>query len=120
MDPNAKLRPQTVLQQMLEEINFQRTKEMRQMLKDGKLYLQHNVYFATPFTKYCVTPFRLQTVASSFCRAPHIGRISLFGIFSFNRRPMPTTQKLMIFCSLCERNTSRARHAISPNTMYVK
>lgn len=37
MDPNAKLRPQTVLQQMLEEINFQRTKEMRQMLKDGKL-----------------------------------------------------------------------------------
>lgn len=31
------LRPQTVLQQLLEEINFQRAKEMRQMLKDGKI-----------------------------------------------------------------------------------
>lgn len=26
----------TALEQLLEEINFQRTKEMRQMLKDGK------------------------------------------------------------------------------------
>lgn len=32
---SALLRPQTVLQQLLEEINFQRAKEMRQMLKDG-------------------------------------------------------------------------------------
>lgn len=32
----AMLRTQTVLQQLLEEINFQRAKEMRQMLKDGK------------------------------------------------------------------------------------
>lgn len=31
------LRPQSALQQLLEEINFQRAKEMRQMLKDGKL-----------------------------------------------------------------------------------
>lgn len=31
----AMLRPQTALQQLLEEINFQRAKEMRQMLKDG-------------------------------------------------------------------------------------
>lgn len=30
------LKSQTVLQQLLEEINFQRTKEMRQLLKDGK------------------------------------------------------------------------------------
>lgn len=30
------LKPQTPLQQLLEEINFQRTKEMRQLLKDGK------------------------------------------------------------------------------------
>ena len=29
--------PQTALQLLLEEINFQRTKEMRQLLKDGKL-----------------------------------------------------------------------------------
>lgn len=29
------LKPQTALQQLLEEINFQRTKEMRQLLKDG-------------------------------------------------------------------------------------
>lgn len=30
------LKSQTVLQQLLEEINFQRTKEMRQLLKDGE------------------------------------------------------------------------------------
>lgn len=29
------LRPPTMLEQLLEEINFQRTKEMRQLLKDG-------------------------------------------------------------------------------------
>lgn len=28
-------RPPTMLEQLLEEINFQRTKELRQMLKDG-------------------------------------------------------------------------------------
>lgn len=32
----ALLRPQTPLQQLLEDINFQRNKEMRQLLKDGK------------------------------------------------------------------------------------
>lgn len=31
------LKPQTALQQLLEEINFQRTKEMRQLLKDGRI-----------------------------------------------------------------------------------
>jgi hypothetical protein len=30
------LKAPTMLEQLLEEINFQRTKEMRQMLKDGK------------------------------------------------------------------------------------
>ena len=30
------LKPPTALQQLMEEINFQRTKEMRQLLKDGK------------------------------------------------------------------------------------
>lgn len=30
------LKSQTVLQQLLEEINFQRAKEMRQLLKDGE------------------------------------------------------------------------------------
>lgn len=30
------LKTPTVLEQLLEEINFQRTKEMRQLLKDGK------------------------------------------------------------------------------------
>lgn len=33
------LKPQTALQQLLEEINFQRAKEMRQVLKDGKPYM---------------------------------------------------------------------------------
>lgn len=38
------LRPQSILQQLLEEINFQRAKEMRQMLKDGKvLYGESNI-----------------------------------------------------------------------------
>lgn len=36
---SALLRPQSALQQLLEEINFQRTKEMRQLLKDGKRFL---------------------------------------------------------------------------------
>lgn len=34
--PSALLRTPTALEQLLEEINFQRTKEMRQLLKDGK------------------------------------------------------------------------------------
>lgn len=29
----------TMLEQLLEEINFQRTKEMRQLMKDGELIL---------------------------------------------------------------------------------
>ena len=33
---NPALKTPTVLEQLLEEINFQRTKEMRQLLKDGK------------------------------------------------------------------------------------
>lgn len=42
------LRQQTVLQQLLEEINFQRAKEMRQMLKDGKFFKEKNInLFAT-------------------------------------------------------------------------
>jgi hypothetical protein len=32
---NPTLKTPTVLEQLLEEINFQRTKEMRQLLKDG-------------------------------------------------------------------------------------
>lgn len=36
------LKTPTVLEQLLEEINFQRTKEMRQLLKDGKLRLRTN------------------------------------------------------------------------------
>lgn len=35
---NSSLKTPTVLEQLLEEINFQRTKEMRQLLKDGKHY----------------------------------------------------------------------------------
>lgn len=34
------LKAPTMLEQLLEEINFQRTKEMRQMLKDGKYSLR--------------------------------------------------------------------------------
>jgi hypothetical protein len=34
------LKQPTMLEQLLEEINFQRTKEMRQLLKDGKWCLQ--------------------------------------------------------------------------------
>lgn len=40
----ALLKPQTPLQQLLEDINFQRNKEMRQLLSDGKyiLYIKVN------------------------------------------------------------------------------
>lgn len=31
------LKDASMLEQLLEEINFQRTKEMRQLMKDGKL-----------------------------------------------------------------------------------
>lgn len=34
---SALLKTPTMLEQLLEEINFQRTKEMRQLLKDGKI-----------------------------------------------------------------------------------
>jgi hypothetical protein len=37
------LKPPTMLEQLLEEINFQRTKEMRQLLKDGKWCLYNEV-----------------------------------------------------------------------------
>lgn len=118
MDPNAKLRPQTVLQQMLEEINFQRTKEMRQMLKDGKTKtLKTNPFSLLPIPKPPISATDLQTAASSCCRAPHIGPICLCGISSSNRRRTPTTPRPTIFSSLCARNTSRARHGISRNTM---
>lgn len=33
---NSVLKTPTALEQLLEEINFQRTKEMRNLLKDGK------------------------------------------------------------------------------------
>lgn len=42
------LKPQTALQQLLEEINFQRTKEMRQLLKDGKYISLPPPYLCLP------------------------------------------------------------------------
>lgn len=33
---NPGLKAPTILEQLLEEINFQRTKEMRQLMKDGR------------------------------------------------------------------------------------
>ncbi|KPJ01075.1 hypothetical protein RR46_05340 [Papilio xuthus] len=33
------LQDATMLEQLLEEINFQRTKEMRQLLKDGEFWI---------------------------------------------------------------------------------
>lgn len=38
------LKAPSALEQLLEEINFQRTKEMRQLLKDGKILLV--IYFS--------------------------------------------------------------------------
>lgn len=38
LGPGSALKSTSVLQQLLEEINFQRTKEMRQLLKDGNLF----------------------------------------------------------------------------------
>ncbi|KAG4068190.1 hypothetical protein HA402_008831 [Bradysia odoriphaga] len=48
------LKSQTVLQQLLEEINFQRTKEMRQLLKDdgGFVVLQGTTYWTDLFVRH--------------------------------------------------------------------
>ncbi|XP_036334136.1 uncharacterized protein LOC118744859 isoform X2 [Rhagoletis pomonella] len=48
------LKPQTPLQQLLEDINFQRTKEMRQLLKDdsGFVVLQGTTYWTDLFVRH--------------------------------------------------------------------
>lgn len=46
------LQTQTVLQLLLEEINFQRTKEMRQMLKDGKFICNGLLFFSNSFLEH--------------------------------------------------------------------
>ncbi|XP_013112735.2 uncharacterized protein LOC106090921 isoform X2 [Stomoxys calcitrans] len=50
----ALLRPQTPLQQLLEDINFQRNKEMRQLLKDdsGFVVLQGTTYWTDLFVRH--------------------------------------------------------------------
>lgn len=49
------LKTPTVLEQLLEEINFQRTKEMRQLLKDGNLkkyiYILNFIYLLLYFCR---------------------------------------------------------------------
>lgn len=47
-------RPPTMLEQLLEEINFQRTKELRQMLKDdsGFVILQGTTYWTDLFVRH--------------------------------------------------------------------
>jgi hypothetical protein len=48
------LKPPTMLEQLLEEINFQRTKEMRQLLKDdsGFVMLQGTTYWTDLFVRH--------------------------------------------------------------------
>ncbi|XP_024939907.1 uncharacterized protein LOC107266739 isoform X2 [Cephus cinctus] len=48
------MRPPTMLEQLLEEINFQRTKEMRQLLKDdsGFVMLQGTTYWTDLFVRH--------------------------------------------------------------------
>ncbi|XP_018326364.1 uncharacterized protein KIAA0930 homolog isoform X2 [Agrilus planipennis] len=48
------LKPQTPLEQLLEEINFQRTKEMRQLLKDDSdfIMLQGTTYWTDLFVRH--------------------------------------------------------------------
>ncbi|CAG9860503.1 unnamed protein product [Phyllotreta striolata] len=51
---NAALKTPTILEQLLEEINFQRTKEMRQLLKDesGFVMLQGTTYWTDLFVRH--------------------------------------------------------------------
>ncbi|KAG5870824.1 hypothetical protein JTB14_021490 [Gonioctena quinquepunctata] len=51
---NSSLKTPTVLEQLLEEINFQRTKEMRQLLKDesGFVMLQGTTYWTDLFVRH--------------------------------------------------------------------
>ncbi|KAL1122554.1 hypothetical protein AAG570_002884 [Ranatra chinensis] len=52
------LRTPTVLEQLLEEINFQRTKEMRQLMKDesGFVMLQGSSYWSDLFVRHFLYP----------------------------------------------------------------
>ncbi|XP_055316297.1 uncharacterized protein LOC129576001 isoform X1 [Sitodiplosis mosellana] len=61
---SALLRPQSILQQLLEEINFQRAKEMRQMLKDdgGFVMLQGTTYWTDLFVRHFL--FQVETEQS--------------------------------------------------------
>ncbi|XP_037949103.1 uncharacterized protein LOC119680388 isoform X1 [Teleopsis dalmanni] len=54
----AILKPQTPLQQLLEDINFQRTKEMRQLLKDdsGFVVLTGTTYWTELFVRHFLFP----------------------------------------------------------------
>ncbi|XP_067628637.1 uncharacterized protein [Eurosta solidaginis] len=58
------LKPQTPLQQLLEDINFQRTKEMRQLLKDdsGFVVLQGTTYWTDLFVRHFL--FQTESVSS--------------------------------------------------------
>lgn len=49
------LKAPTMLEQLLEEINFQRTKEMRQLLKDGECcFIYWNRIYVTKLNVVCI------------------------------------------------------------------
>lgn len=72
------LKSATMLEQLLEEINFQRTKEMRQLMKDGE---------CTP-DDTCITyiSFRIHALVYFFYRHKRILQVRVSSIFSFAYR----------------------------------
>lgn len=56
------LKHQTMLQQLLEEINFQRTKEMRQLLKDGIYYCFRKMFYYAFITDILIKNYLLFSV----------------------------------------------------------
>ncbi|XP_031631344.1 uncharacterized protein LOC116345799 isoform X1 [Contarinia nasturtii] len=75
----ALMRPQSVLQQLLDEINFQRAKEMRQMLKDdgGFVMLQGTTYWTDLFVRHFLFQVETQETIDSddllfFVRKKHV------------------------------------------------
>lgn len=63
------LKTPTMLEQLIEEINFQRAKEMRQLIKDGKINF--------PYELFSFYIFNFCQMQVSECREQHIGRICL-------------------------------------------
>lgn len=76
------LKAPTMLEQLLEEINFQRTKEMRQLLKDGECYF---IYWSWIYvTKLNVVCIWWSIVRAAKCKGAVAQGIHRFVLINFD------------------------------------